>query len=318
MTAFAASILTLVSGGEGGEPGSVAPLEVHARVVGIVQDGGLPHLGCTNDACRAARRDPSRAERVASLAIIARRPGVEPRVYLLDATPDFRSQVDSALESAGDPPRPPRSPVDGVFLTHAHIGHYTGLVYLGKESMAAHRVAVFGTARMLSFLGSNGPWKRLVADGNIELKPLAGGRRIDLAEGLSVEALEVPHRDEESDAVGFIVRGPARSLLYVPDIDAWDRWDRDVRALVRSVDVALLDGTFFSAKELPGRPMEEIPHPLVRTSMDLLEPAVRGGSRVIFIHLNHTNPALTKGSPERREVEARGFEVAIDGMELPL
>jgi pyrroloquinoline quinone biosynthesis protein B len=209
-------------------------------------------------------------------------------------------------------------PLDGIFLTHAHIGHYTGLVFLGKESMAARGVAVFGTRSMRTFLSSNGPWKRLVADGNIDLKPLASGRRIELDAGLSIEPLRVPHRDEESDAVGFIVRGPGGSLLYIPDIDSWDRWERDIESLVRSVDVALLDGTFFSAEELPGRPMEEIPHPLIRKSMARLEPAVRSGARVIFIHLNHTNPALRPGSAERLEVESRGFEIAEDGMELPL
>ena len=297
---------------------------VLAHVVGIAQDGGLPHLGCARECCEAARRDPTRALRVASLALTVDVAGEPRRLYLIDAGPDFRSQVDSALGASGRGERPPGLPLDGILLTHAHIGHYAGLIYLGRESAATTRVPVYATARMSAFLSSSAPWRRLTQGGNIELKTLEPGRSVDLAPGLSVEPLRVPHRDEEADTVGFLVRGPSRRLLYIPDIDAWDKWamvengGTDIARLAGSVDVSLLDGTFYSADELPGRPQAEVPHPPIAASMDRLEAVARAGHRILFTHLNHTNPALRPGSPERTAIERRGFEVASEGLVLPL
>jgi pyrroloquinoline quinone biosynthesis protein B len=302
----------------GHTPLSVPAQSVIARVVGVAQDGGVPHLGCTKECCAAARRDPSRAVRVASLALVTGGAAGQRKVFLIDATPDFRSQVDSALGEGGLEARPRGLPVDGILLTHAHIGHYTGLMYLGREAIAAAGVPVFATSRMASFLSANGPWKRLVEGGHIKLEPIEPGKSFELAAGLKVEPIRVPHREEESDVVGFLVSGPSRRLLYIPDIDDWSRWDRDIAAVARTVDVALLDGTFYAPSELGARSMADVPHPLIPSTMDRLEPLVKLGHRVIFIHLNHTNPALRSGTPERREIERRGFEVAADGLELSL
>jgi len=300
-----------------GAPSPSTP-RVRAVVLGIVQDGGLPHLGCTKTCCERARKDPSLAQRVASLALVDDVPGAPRRVFIIDATPDFRSQVDSALGETARLARPGGSPIDGILLTHAHIGHYTGLMYLGRESMAARSVPVWATPRMGAFLSGNGPWRRLVEGKHIDLQPLSPGTPVTLAPGLAAEPLKVAHREEESDAVGFIVTGPSRRLLYIPDIDDWGRWDRDISALVRTVDVALLDGTFYGPESLGTRSIAEVPHPYITATMDRLEPLVRAGKRVIFIHLNHSNPALAADSGERRSIERRGFEVATDGLELEL
>ncbi|HEY3174650.1 MAG TPA: MBL fold metallo-hydrolase [Candidatus Polarisedimenticolia bacterium] len=316
LLAVAAAAVALTVAPPPGEP--VVP-RVVARVLGIAQDGGLPHLGCARECCVAARRDPARAARVASLGLRVEPPGDgAPRIFIIDATPDFRSQVDRALAPRTFADRPPGLPVDGILLTHAHIGHYTGLMYLGRESMAATAVPVYATRRMGEFLSTNGPWKRLVKGKHIELRTIEPGRPFDLAPGLSAEPLRVPHREEESDVVGFLVKGPSRRLLYIPDVDDWSRWDRDIASLVASVEIAVLDATFYSPGELGLRSLEEVPHPLVPSTMDRLEPLVKKGHRVIFIHLNHTNPALRRSSPEYLEIVRRGFEVAAEGLELPL
>jgi pyrroloquinoline quinone biosynthesis protein B len=301
-----------------GAPSAAAP-EVTAMVLGVAQDGGLPHLGCTRACCRAAREDPSRARRVAALGIVVR-DGSRARLFTVDATPDFRSQVDSLQRAAPDAEARPSgaNPLDGVFLTHAHIGHYTGLMYLGKESMAARGVPVWATPRMITFLEGNAPWRRLVEGGHVALSPLRFDEAVEPVTGLRVTPVRVPHRDEDSDTVGFVLAGPRRSLLYIPDVDAWEKWDRDIASVVSAADVSLIDGTFFGPGELPGRSMTEVPHPLIRSSMDRLEPAVRAGRRVLFIHLNHSNPALQADSAERAEILKRGFEVADDGMRIPL
>jgi pyrroloquinoline quinone biosynthesis protein B len=255
--------------------------------------------------CAAARRDPSRRQRVACLGLVDDHSGQR---FLVDATPDIASQIESLNE--GRTVASPRRPIDGILLTHAHIGHYAGLMYLGREALGADRVPVHVTPRMAAFLKEHQPWKQLVTLGQIELREVLPGHEFAMGH-FRVTAMSVPHRDENSDTVAFRVRGPSRSLLYIPDIDKWERWDRRIADEVAAADLALLDGTFRDAAEVPGRSLDEIPHPLVGETLALLAaPALRG--RVHLIHLNHTN-ALLSDEGAARALEARGFRVARDG-----
>ena len=246
-------------------------------VLGVAQDAGIPHLGCTQPLCTSIRAGTRRAERVASLGLANRATG---RAYLFDATPDYVNQVHAL--TGGRPP-------DGIFLTHAHLGHYTGLMYLGRESIDAKGVPVYGTGRMTAFLRDNGPWSQLVDRRNIELRVVVPDRAIDLGDGVRVTPMLVPHRDELSDTVGYLIEGPATAALYIPDIDQWQKWPRSIRELADRVDLALLDGTFASAEEIPGRSIADIPHPLMPATRERL----RGTRAALwFIHLNHTNREL--------------------------
>jgi len=261
-------------------------------VLGIAQDGGVPHMGCDAGPCAAARRGERRPEKVACLGITDGE-----RAYVIDATPDFPAQVEAmgaALPS-------------GVFLTHAHIGHYTGLVHLGKEVAGALGVPVWATTKMREVIATNAPWRALVENGNVDLRD---NTDVDLG-GVRVRAIQVPHRNEYADTVGYLIEGQRAKVLYIPDIDRWEPWDRDIRALVESVDVAFLDATFASGDELPGRDMSRVPHPLVSDSVARLAGL---GARVRFIHLNHTNPLLDDPKP----LEALGFRVAFEGERIPL
>jgi len=261
-------------------------------VLGIAQDGGVPHLGCETGPCGAVRRGERRAEKVACLGLTDGE-----RAFLFDATPDLPSQVHAMGVRAPS----------GVFLTHAHIGHYTGLVHLGKEVLGARGLPVYATEKMRHFLGSNAPWRALVEGGNVDLRDNAD---VDLG-GVRVKALRVPHRDEYADTVGYLIEGPRTKTLFVPDIDRWEQWDRDLRTIVASVDHAFLDATFFSGDEMPGRDIAKVPHPLVTDTMSRLDGL---GAKVRFIHLNHTNPLLDDAAPAER----RGFRVAREGLMLPL
>jgi pyrroloquinoline quinone biosynthesis protein B len=294
------------------EAGAVSGAPV-LRVLGTAQDGGLPHAGCACDSCSAALVDPARARRVSSLAVVA-----GGRAWLIDATPDLREQL-RLLRPARGVPGVDRRPVEGVFLTHAHLGHYTGLAFFGYEAIHTRELPVWGTPSMAAFLRANAPWSRLVEIGNIRLHELPPGAGVELDAGVSVTALGVPHRDELSDTVGFLIRGPRTRVLYVPDTDSWNAWDPPLVARLSGVDVAILDGTFFAADELPGRDVSEIGHPLMRESMELLEPLVSAGRlAVYFTHLNHSNPALDPHGPQRRAIESRGFRVLAEDQRIPL
>ncbi len=296
-------------------PAQPPPSGVRVVVLGTAQDGGVPHAACSCSRCVAARRAPELRRWVSSLAVVTAR-----RTFLVDATPDVREQLEELRDAKGGAEGGvDRAPVDGVLLTHAHIGHYTGLVFFGFEAVNTRYLPVFATRRMLDFLRRNAPWRQLIAGGNVALYVTPPGAPYALTDDLMVTPIASPHRDELSDTVGYLFRGPRASLLYVPDTDTWDRWHPPLVELLRDVDYALLDGTFYSPAELPGRDVTKIGHPLITRTMDLLAPLVAAGKpRVFFTHLNHSNPALESASPARREIERRGFRVLDEAQEFPL
>lgn len=252
-----------------------------------------------------ARRDPSKRRLVASLGLIDPASG---KRFVIDATPDFSEQVDRL---GGLP--------DAILLTHAHIGHYLGLAQLGREVLGAKRLPVYCTPSMARFLRENGPWKRLVALENIEIREIAPDVEFQLTPSLRATAIPVPHRDKDSDTVAYLVSGPSRRLLWLPDIDKWEKWDRAIEAVVRASSLlAFVDGTFFSADEIPGRSISDIPHPLVpETVARFGGTAPAPPARVFFVHLNHTNQLLWDRLA-RRDLERKGFGIAQEGARFPL
>ena len=302
-----------------------AHIRARIRVLGTAQDGGFPHAACDCRRCSLAQSDADLRRYVASLAII-----VPPEVYLVDATPDVREQL-AALRDVRHPPDAAqgggvdRAPVDGIFLTHAHIGHYLGLAFFGFEAVHTRDLPVYGTASMAEFLAGNGPWDQLLRLGNIRTVTVTpGGEGVDLGQGITVQAIAVPHRHEYTDTVGYQIRGPNSTVLYIPDCDPWHAWGPEypsLGALLDGVDVALLDGSFYSGDELPGRDLTKIGHPLISDSMERLEglrEAQPARQRIYFTHFNHSNPVLDPESPARSQVEARGYHIADDGLEFPL
>ena len=279
--------------------------EPYVVVLGIAQDGGVPQAGAKPQPDSVADQFKRHA---ASLAIVD--PETSER-WMIDATPDFREQL-RALDRIAPVPGTPG--LRGIFLTHAHVGHYTGLMHLGHEAIGAHQVQVYAMPRMAEFLRTNGPWSQLVRFENILIRPLRDGTPVQLNRRLSVTPLVVPHRQEFSEVVGYRVEGPARAVLFVPDIDRWDEWDRQGRHLeneLARVHVAYLDGTFFANREVDGRDMSAFPHPFITTTMERLRPLpANERAKVRFIHLNHTNPALHRESAARRAIEAAGFGLA--------
>jgi pyrroloquinoline quinone biosynthesis protein B len=255
-------------------------------VLGIAQDGGMPHPGCAKSPCADVNEGKRAAEKVSCLGLVNRDLGL---AYLIDATPDFPAQL-HALTGGKAP--------DGIFLTHAHIGHYTGLMYLGKEAMATKDVPVYGTERMNAFLKGNGPWSLLVENSYIELRAFTPDHAVELAGGLRITPMLVPHRDEFTDTVGFLIEGPRAKALFIPDIDKWEKWNRSLREMAEKVDYLLVDGTFASMEELPGRDISQVPHPLMSETRALLEGML---SKLRFIHLNHSNPELLHGTDVARE-----------------
>ena len=279
-------------------------------VLGIAQDGGHPQAGCRRPCCAPAWMDRRLGHLVASLGLI------DPAVnagWLLDASPDLPEQL-YRLQVIS-----PGITLGGLLLTHAHMGHYTGLLNLGREVMGANGVPVWAMPRMRAFLAENGPWELMVRLANINLRPLEDQQPVALSPRLTVTPFAVPHRDEYSETVGFIVRGPSRSALYLPDIDKWQRWSTSIEAVLQGVDLAFVDGTFYGPDELAGRSMAEVPHPFITETVTRLAPLPASErAKVHFIHLNHTNPALAPDSDAATAITAAGMSVAVEGAVFPL
>ncbi|MFK7920409.1 MAG: MBL fold metallo-hydrolase [Bacteroidia bacterium] len=283
---------------------------IFVSVLGIAQDAGYPQAGCNKDCCQAVYKDRTKARKAVCLGIVDQ---IGKTSWMIEASPEFPAQYHKLQHMAL------QNDFGGIWLTHAHIGHYSGLVHLGREAMGAQQVPVYTMPRMQHFLDTNGPWSQLIKLQNILLKPIQADTSYILNSQIAIEPISVPHRDEFSETVGYIVRGPDKSLLFIPDIDKWDRWERDIRDYIAQVDYALLDATFFQNGEIPGRDMSEIPHPFVEESLALfqdLSPAEK--AKIYFIHFNHTNPLLRSGSAERQIVLDAGMNIAEEGMLLGL
>lgn len=281
-------------------------------VLGTAQDAGSPQIGCTKSCCASLWENPDPSRKVVSLGLID---PIDKKTFLFEATPDMPTQtalLAQATENSGTLP-------DAIFLTHAHIGHYTGLMYLGREATNAKQLAVYAQDRLRDFLRTNGPWSQLVRLKNIELKPMPADTIIELSPQLSVQALLVPHRDEFSETVGYLIMGPSKKALFIPDIDKWDKWDRSIVDYIKLVDYAFVDATFFSGEELKTRDISQIPHPFVIESMSLFDslPA-RERSKVQFIHFNHTNPLLDPNSKAFKLVKNKGYGIAQFGQRFKL
>ena len=282
----------------------------YISVLGVAQDAGFPQIACTKTCCQAFYNGEASKKLVSSLGLVDRENNQK---WLFDATPDMTQQLHNLKQELDN-----GKVVDGVFLTHAHIGHYTGLMFFGFEAMSAVEVPVYAMPEMRSYLETNGPWSQLVAMKNIKLQTLKNDSVLVLNKALKVTPFLVPHRDEYSETVGYRIEGPQGSALFIPDINKWDLWDRDIIEEVRKVDYAFIDATFFKDGEVP-RPMKDIPHPFIIETVKLFENESRETkAKIHFIHLNHTNPALHNMHPLKDSIQGLGFRFAKQGQQYPL
>lgn len=279
-------------------------------VLGVAQDAGYPQIGAVKE-FEAVEKNQKQRQKVVSLGIVDLK---AKQKFLIEATPDLPAQLFALNKFLPNQTTLP----DGIFLTHGHIGHYTGLMYLGREAIGANNVPVYAMPGMEKFLTENGPWSQLVALKNIHLQPIFDEKEISLNSLLKVKPFLVPHRDEFTETVGFEIAGERKKVIFIPDIDKWSKWQKNLIDIVRAADYFFLDATFYRNGEI-ARDMSEVPHPFVEETMRLLKdlPATER-AKVYFIHFNHTNPLMNKNSKERREVLKQGFKIADEGLVLNL
>ena len=278
------------------------PNEPFFVVLGVAQDAGYPQIACTKQCCTATYKNPTLKHMVSCIGLVD---PISNESWMFDATPDFTKQVKLLTNYVKEKEVP-----DGIFLTHGHIGHYTGIMYLGREAMSAEKVPVYAMPRMREYLTNNGPWSQLVSTKNITLQPIQNDTIQVLNQRIAVTPLQVPHRDEYTETVGYMIHYGKKKALFIPDIDKWQKWERSIVEYIKEMDIVFLDATFFKNGEI-NRDMSEVPHPFVEESMQLFENLIpEDKKKIYFIHFNHTNPLLEEGSKAQKQVQAKGFRIA--------
>ena len=283
--------------------------EILLKVLGTIQDGGIPHMGCSKECCSNYFLSKKSRIGVSSLGVSNLKYNTN---YIIDATPNINFQLIDLIGNAD-----PSKKLNGIFLTHAHMGHYAGLLNFGRESLNSKNIPLYLMPKFYNFILNNGPWNQLVELNNIKLNKIYNREKVILHNNLSFTPIQVPHRDEYSETVGYVIEGTHKKALYIPDIDKWAKWEVSIVEMIKSVDYAFLDGTFFDEKEINNRDISEIPHPFIIESLKLFEELDESEkSKVYFIHLNHTNPVLNSESSEYKKVISAGFNIAKTGMEF--
>ena len=291
--------------------GIAKPDSTYLYILGVAQDAGYPQAGCYQPHCMPGWENKTLQRGATSIALID--PVAKTKI-LFEATPNLPQQLYNLEQEAPSA----QYTFEGVFLTHAHIGHYAGLMFFGHEAMGSNNIPVYAMPKMAEYLAKNGPWSQLVDYGNISLRGLQHNQALDV-NGITVTPFLVPHRDEFSETVGYLIEGPSKTAVFIPDINKWSVWDTDIAELITQVDYALLDATFFDDGELPGRDMSKVPHPLVTETMQRLGAlSTEQRNKVWFIHMNHTNPLLDADSQASKRVRAAGFNITSEGIRLEL
>ena len=274
-------------------------------LLGIAQDGGRPQPGCTRSCCEGLTEADYRSP--VSISIQTS----NGTTLLIEATRDLGRQ----LRMIGNPS------IDHLFITHAHLGHVDGLGLFGRETMSARNIQLHCSPSMYSLIERTPAWNQLLLQNVLEFGTFP---RIEI-DDVVVEFIHIPHRAELSDMHAIIIRGREKSLLFLPDHDSWNETlaahsCNTIRDFLSkyNIDIALLDGTFWSGGELQGRDMSVVPHPTIEESLQRLGSRKQKDPDISFIHLNHTNPAYDQTGTEHQEIVQLGWRLGEEGQSFKL
>ena len=292
-------------------------MQPSVTLLGSAQDGGVPQAGCSCLGCMDVHMDKSPELYPVSLGI----KDASGKYHLIEASRTLPKQLRLWAESTrhlGES-LDVISPISSVILTHLHLGHIDGIGQFGKEVIGSRQgsIRLISGQHVIDDLGQKSYLDPFTPE------VITNGSKIVLGDGVALEFLRVPHREEEcSETYGIVVRGKKKSILFLPDhdtyadtlkyhnMDSLRQWFRTI-----SVDIVLLDGTFFSVDEVAGRRSDHsgIPHPTISESLNLLGRKNDADPDLIFIHLNHTNPVINENSKQRKVVEELKWDVGKQG-----
>ena len=276
-------------------------------LLGVAQDGGRPQPGCAKPCCIGLSSND--ISYPTSLGVIE-----SDQIHLIDVTRHLANQ----LQYLGN-----RIP-NYVWLTHAHFGHVDGLGLFGRETMNAKGIPLYASKKMQQLITDTPQWRIMVEQGVFVPREMSNNNKVEFGE-LTIEPILVPHRDELSDMHAFVISSSQNKLLYLPDHDTWEETlsmynCHDIRQWLKelAIDIALIDGTFWSEDELQSRNQEKVPHPPIKQTIEMLGYKQQGDPEIYFIHLNHTNPVYDQWSEQHAQVIEMGWKIGKQGMKIKL
>jgi pyrroloquinoline quinone biosynthesis protein B len=273
-----------------------------AVILGIAQDGGVPHPNCYCETCNSFSAKNKQLS-PSSIAVID-----DTQLHLIDITRDLNRQLRMI---------PKQMEVSDIWLTHGHLGHIDGMGLFGKEAIDAKGIIVHASESMTELINNTPRWRSLIDFGTFIIHPFTSNKTIQTSEFLSITPIPVPHRNEWTDTHAFIIKGKEKSILYLPDHDTWEEtleslgketifeWFESLE-----VDIFFIDGTFWSSNEL--KRQNEVPHPPILETIQRLNNSNKRFD-VRFIHLNHSNPLLNPESKETKILQDSGYKICVEG-----
>ena len=279
---------------------------VQITVLGIAQDGGMPQAGCNLNCCSEIQTKPELWRSPVSLGI---REGGD--LHLIEAS----RMIGKQLSMVGN--KIPKS----VWITHAHLGHIDGLGQFGTESMNTEKVILHCSEKLSENIENTPSLKLLLENKNV----IIGEWGMIKNGNLKITPIEIPHRDELTDNHALLIEGREEKLLFMPDHDSWNETLKSVKfgtikEWLKSweIDIALIDGTFWNDKEIKRRSQKDVKHPPIEETLERIGVSEKGDPRIVFVHLNHTNPVFNRETKEYKKVIEMGWEVGTEGMEFYL
>jgi pyrroloquinoline quinone biosynthesis protein B len=300
------------------------------KVLGSSAGGGLPQINCNCRNCADARAGSRAVRRRTQSSVAVSRDGSN--WTLLNASPDLRQQIDATPQLWPRPEGGRRSsPIVSIVLTNADVDHVAGLLSL-REGVS---FTLYGSGSVLAALAAN-PIYAVLDRAHVPRVTLALESKLLLAGGLCLEAFAVPGKialyletsaaefgTRPGDTLGLKISDPesGAAFFFIPGCAAVDA---TLAARLRGAPLVLFDGTLYTDDEMIVQGLSS------KTGQRMGHLAMAGPSgaitafagfevgRRVFVHMNNSNPALREDSPERASVEAAGWEIAWDGMEIEL
>lgn len=299
---------------------------MHVILLGTAAGGGFPQWNCWCPGCRTARTDPSAALPRTESAVAVSADGL--RWFLLNASPDVRTQLARIPQEPVVGPR--RLPIEGIVLTDAELDHTIGLLLL-REGRHLPVYASEAVARILERDSHFLPLVRAFADAPLTClapwAPFVLNDRNGRPSGLTVEIFPVggdaprfASADPAGSTAGLLLRDAGSCCAYVPGCAVLDT---PTREKLDEASLVLFDGTFWTDDELIAlgigqRTAREMGHVPISGPGGSMEVLAALPSRVVYLHINNTNPVLLEHSAERAAVTAAGLAIGADGMTFTL
>jgi pyrroloquinoline quinone biosynthesis protein B len=306
------------------------------RILGAAAGGGFPQWNCDCRNCREARAGSASHKPLTQSSLAASADGQS--WVLLNASPDLRQQIMAAPALCPHNGALRSSPIKAVVLTNGDVDHIIGLICL-RESQP---FTIYATERVLKVIEENSVF-RILAPHVVERVALHAGRSVQIRgagtdTGLTVEAFDVPGKialyledasagptlgTQAGDTIGLKITEAAtgKFFFYIPgcaDVDA------TLRGRLAHASHLFFDGTLYADDEMIRQGLlDKSGARMGHISMSGIDGSIAafselGIGRKIYVHINNSNPVLDAGSLQRKAVEAAGWEIGQDGMEIRL